>query len=132
MKNWMLYTAWGVLYVLCVGLGKISDPQGFGRFLMILTSLLFFVPGALLLYRGKTQEDRKTVKTVRLTAIASLSLTLILLVANFLAVGAPEQTGLALNDILILVSAPMVCGQNWLVSLFLWACLLFASLGKKK
>ena len=71
-------------------------------------------------------------KTVRLTAIASLSLTLILLVANFLAVGAPEQTGLALNDILILVSAPMVCGQNWLVSLFLWACLLFASFIKNK
>jgi len=63
-------------------------------------------------------------------AIASLSLTLGLLVANMFTVLLSEQTGKLLHEILALVSAPMLCGQYWSISLFLWACLLFGTLIK--
>jgi hypothetical protein len=32
--------------------------------------------------------------------------------------------GNLLHILLIIVSAPMVCGQYWVLSLFLWACLM--------
>jgi len=36
-----------------------------------------------------------------------------------------------LHIMLVIVSSPMVCSGNWALSLFLWACLLVASLRKK-
>ena len=67
---------------------------------------------------------------VRLVSIASLSLTLIFIIVNVLSVRASAAAGKALYDILQLVSAPMLCGQYWALSLFLWACLLMASFTK--
>ena len=32
-----------------------------------------------------------------------------------------------LHILLIIVSTPMVCGQYWVLGLFGWACLLFAT-----
>jgi len=72
------------------------------------------------------------VLTVRILAILSLSLSLIALVANFLSILGTEALGNALYVVLVLVSVPMVCGQYWVMSLFLWACLLMASFIRKK
>ena len=51
-------------------------------------------------------------------------LSLVPIVLNFLTVGAGNDWGLAMYWLLILVSAPMVCGQIWALSLFGWACVM--------
>ena len=57
-----------------------------------------------------------------------LALTLALILANFMSLMAPEALGNMLYILLTIVSAPMVCGQYWVLSLFLWACLMISSL----
>ena len=81
----------------------------------------------MLLSEGKKKQDKKILLRLRLVCIASLCLTLIFIVANFLSVGGSAATGQVLYDILMLVSAPMFCAQYWVLGPFLWACLLFAS-----
>lgn len=132
MKEKILYAVWASLYILCVGLGTVRDVDGFGKWVLILTALLFFVPGAMLVYEGIRQQNKKMLLRLRLVCISSLSLTLIFIVANLLSVGASAAAGKVLYDILMLVSAPMFCGQYWELSLFLWACLLFASFTKPR
>ena len=132
MKKPLIYLFWGFLYALCVGLGTVNNPEGFGKVLLVLTSVIFFLPPAYLLYDGIQSGNRKQVKTVRICSIVSLSLTLVLLVVNFLSVNAGAAVGRGVYELLILVSAPMICSQYWVLSLFLWACLLWASFTKKR
>lgn len=131
MKKPILYALWAVMYILCVALGLIREPVGFGKAALVCAALLFFLPGAILLYDGIRDGDRKTVLLVRILAIVSLSLTLIALAANVCSIGASTAVGDALYEVLDLVSAPMLCGQYWMLSLFLWACLLTGSFMKK-
>lgn len=128
MKRKNLYIAWAVLYVICAALGFIHEPEGVLAGVMVTLSLLFFLPPAILLYRAIPREQWGTVRVVRNLSIASLALTLVMLVLNFLSLGASDAAGYVLYGLLILVSSPMVCAQAWVVSLFLWACLLMVSL----
>lgn len=132
MKKTVLYILWGCLYALCVGLGTVEDPEGLGKVLLVLTSLIFFLPPAVLLYTAKKQGEKKTLLVLRVISILSLSMTLTLLVLNFLSVGASAKIGQRLYELLNLVSAPMLCSQYWVLSLFLWACLLWTSIGMRK
>ena len=129
----ILYAAWLCLYILCVGLGTVEKIAGIGKVFFVLTSLIFFLPGACLLIMGIREKDRKTVLTVRIIAICSLALTVIVFCAN-VAAAAVGTVSYFLNDLLNVVSAPMLCSQYWVLSLFGWACLLFwaQSLLKKK
>ena len=86
-------------------------------------SVCFFLPGAMLL----RDADRQTAALIRNLAAASLGLTLLALVANFLSFGASDAVGDALYAVLVILSSPMVCSGYWLLSLFLWACLLIVS-----
>ena len=126
------YCVWLCLYILCVGLGTVEDAEGLGKALFVLTSLIFFLPGAYLLYLGKKEGNRKICLRVRITAICSLALTVIVFCANVIAVSADASVGRTLYDLLNLVSAPMFCAQYWILSIFLWACLFSASFQKTK
>lgn len=128
MKEKILYAVWGCFYILCVGLGFIHQPEGLGKALLVLTSLLFFVPGVLLLHDGITTQDRGRLFRLRLVCITSLTLTFAALIASFFTVRAGAAVGSLVHEILALVSAPMLCSQYWALSLFLWACLLMASI----
>ena len=132
LKVTVSYCVWLCLYILCVGLGTIEEVAGIGKVLFILTSLIFFLPGAYILYLGKQEKNRKILRGVRICAICSLALTMIVFCANVMAVGAGASVGNNLYQVLNLVSAPMFCAQYWIVSIFLWACLLSASLMKTK
>lgn len=121
MGRKVLFALWGGLYILCAALAFIPEPAGFLKGMMTGLTVFFFVPGFLLLRRG-----RRTAMLVRNLAAASLGMTVLLLVANFLSLGAGKAVGDALYAVLVIVSSPMVCGGNWLLSLFLWACLLVA------
>lgn len=131
-KNKKLSIAWAVLYGFCAAFGFIPTPDGVLMALMVTLSLAFFVPPAMLLYRAVPREDWQTIRRIRNLSILSLGSTMTMLILNFLSVGASAAVGNVLYWLLILVSAPMVCGQFWAVSLFLWACLLMVSLSALK
>ena len=126
------YCVWLCLYSLCVGLGTVEEVAGIGKVLFIFTGLIFFLPGIYLLHLGKQEKNKKMVLRVRIVAICSLALTMIVFCANVIAVSADASVGRNLYEMLNLVSAPMFCVQYWIISIFLWACLLSASFMKKE
>ena len=118
MKENITYGLWAFFYILCVVLGFAGKTA-------TVLALLFFVPGVLLLYWGCRKQ-------VRLIAAISLGLTFLALIANFASIGLSEGMGNFLYGVLVLVSSPMVCSGYWVLSLFLWACLIMGSFLKKK
>ena len=124
MKPKILFALWAFLFILCAGLGFIPEPEGPLRILCTASSVLSFLPPALLLYDG--QKD--TVRLIRNLSALSLGLTVVLLILNFLTAFGSEVLGQVLYYTLIIVSSPMICSGHWALSLFLWACLLMASL----
>ena len=125
MNKW-LYFSWGILYALSAVLGLVQDPSEIQKLLMLIFSLTFFVPGFLLLYNAIQSGNRKGVLTVRLISLASLVLTTGGLVAMLLSAGMGSEVATDVTYyVLAVVSVPMLCSQIWVVSLFLWACLLF-------
>ena len=134
MSNKTLYYIWGGMFILCGLLGFIPEPEGLVKALMVLSSIVFFVPGGMLLYVGKQEGDLRTIGIVRNLSAISLGVTLFLLVLNFLSGNASAAMGDFLYGLLVMLAAPMVCSQYWFLSLFLWACLLMTaiSFGKKK
>ena len=120
-------TVWAGLFILCAGLGFIPEPQGFLKFLLMALSLGFFLPPAFLLRHAHGRGEKHTIETVRNLAFASLVLTFVLILANFMTLMASEAVGTMLHILLTIVSAPMICSQYWVVSLFLWACLMIVA-----
>ena len=132
--KWNELTAYGIwlcFYVLCVGLGTLEDVKGMAKVFFVLTSLIFFLPGVYLLYLGNREKNRKICLRVRVVAIVSLVLTVVVFSGNVIAVSSSAAAGRVLYDLLNLVSAPMFCSQYWILSIFLWACLLSASFMKR-
>ena len=121
-KNY-LYMTWGVLYIVTAALGFIPEVDGPAAAGMTLLSIVFFVPGFILLYRG----EKKPVLTL---SVISLALTVLCLVLNVWSVGMSADMGDFLYWVLALVSAPMFCSRFWVLSLFGWACLLMGSIMK--
>ncbi len=128
MKKSLLFTAWGGFYIVCAGLGFIPEPAGGLRFLLSFLSLMFFLPGAALVWCAIREKDRKVLLLVRNFSALSLALTLALLALTFLTALSMPSVSTVLSYMLIIVSSPMMCSGYWALSLFLWACLLMASL----
>ena len=126
-----LTLAWGILYVICTIFGFINTQNGLLQAIFALFSLGFFLPGGILLYEAVEEKDRKTVLYIRRISIASLSLTVLTLIGNVLTLPAAEAVGDRMYGLLVVVSTPMISSQMWVISLFLWACLLMGSFFKK-
>ena len=126
MNKKMLFTLWGVLFILCAGLGFIPAPTGAVKGLMTALSVLFFLPPVLLLWKA----DRETSLLIRNLSMLSLGVTLVTLILNFVMAVSSEFLGNVLHYVLVIVSAPMICSGYWVLSLFLWASLLMVSLKK--
>lgn len=122
MSKKMLYSLWGALFVLCAVLGLLPDAGIWG----IAAALAFFLPPAMLLYRG----DRETRRLIRNLSALSLGMTALALVVSMLTAAGSEALGNSLHYVLGIVSVPMFAARYWVLSLFLWACLLVAA-GKK-
>ena len=127
-KTTVLYIVWAVLYCACVGFGFVSEPTQGEQIFLVALAMGFFVPPFLLAMEAKKEENRKTMLVLRLISGGVLLLTVILLVLNFLSVYFSSYMGLVLHVMLVMFTAPMVCGQYWFLSLFLWACLLMITL----
>lgn len=127
MKEKVLYVFWLCFYILCVGLGTVTQRSAGLTIAFTVLSLLFFLPGILLLWEGIQAGNVKMLRRVRFVSGVSLVLTVSLIVLNILTVTAGDTVGQAMNDLLILVSAPMFCCYWRGLSLFLWACLFVSS-----
>ena len=128
MKKEYLFALWGGLFTLCAVLGFIPAPGKALQILMTLLAIGFFVPGGLLLWFSAKTGDRNTAFLIRNLSAASLILTAILIIANLFSALGSALLGNILYNILIVVSSPMVCSGYWALSLFLWACLMTASM----
>ena len=122
MKNKTLWILWGCLWGLTALLGFIPSPAGIGKAMLILLALGFFVPPVLLLYRG----DRKTAGILRTLSLVWLGITVVLLVLNLLSIRSTRIVGDMLYCLLVVLTAPMVCGQYWGIGLIGWAALLWS------
>ena len=118
------YTLWAGMFVLTAGLGLIPEPTGFTKICLVILSIGFFVPPACLLKAAEKRNARMHMQIVRNLAFTSLVLTIVLVIANFLSLRASVLVGNVLYILLCVVTAPMVCSQYWVLSLFGWACLM--------
>ena len=130
MKQKSLYSAWGVLYILCGALGFLTQRNTAVNIIFTVTSVLFFLPGVLILVDAYKQKDKKALLRLRLVSLGSLVLTLALLAASFASAQGSIKLGNVLHYILAVVSVPMLCSSIWVLPLFLWACLFMASFPK--
>lgn len=128
MKNSVLYALWGGLFVVCAGLGFIPEPAGLVRGLLTAVSVLFFLPPAALLWRAIKNGDSVTTRVVRNLSMASLGMTVLLLLVSILTAAGSARLGDFLHGVLTVVSTPMICSGQWALTLFLWACLLITAL----
>ncbi len=128
MNQKKLYIAWGVLFVLCAGFGFIQGAEGLLKAIMVLLAAAFFVVPGILVWKG----DRQDVQMVRNLSIASLVLTLVALLINFVSVQSSQAAGDVMYGILVIVSSPMICSQYWAVSMFCWAFLMIWAIKKLK
>ncbi len=126
-KNKILYCIWAGLFLLCAGLGMITQRNTVGILLLTFLSVLFFLPAILLLYDGLTSGDKRLLLQIRIISLSSLCLTLLLIIGNTLAIFASEGVGKFLNALYIIVSTPMCCCYWQGVSIFLWACVFVSS-----
>jgi riboflavin transporter FmnP len=129
----LLYMAWGVLFVLTAVLGfffpDVSDPAG--RAALTVLSVLFFLPPWLILRKSRKEGKRFHSWLIGFLSMASIVLTLVLLVLNLMSPLWEERVGIALNAALVIVSAPMVCSNFYALPLFLWGVLLVAAFKRK-
>ena len=132
MKKKSLFALWGGLFLVCGGLGFVPEPAGVVRGLLTVLSILFFLPPAVLVYQGRKDGDGHLLALIRNLSALSLGLTALLLILNFLTAFRSEVLGNILHAVLVVVSSPMICSGYWVLSLFLWACLLTASLSVRK
>lgn len=130
MSYTALYSIWGVLFALTAAAGFVPFSEGAVGCIMKILAVMFFVPGWLILFKAKREEDRRHRAIVRNLCLASLISTLLLLVLNLLSAGWPEAVGNGLHAALTVISAPMVCGNAYILSLFLWGCLLMGAISK--
>lgn len=128
MRHKPLLLLWAILFGLCATLGFLPEPEGALKGVLTAASIAHFLPPLATLYLAKQEKDIQTIRLIRNLSFLSLVLTMALLIANFLSAGAGEILGNLLYYMLIIVSSPMICSGIWALSLFLWACLLMASL----
>ena len=130
-KKIILWSIWGILYIICVPFGYIAEPTTVQSVGLLLLGLIFFIPGGILLFDALRQKDQKSLLQLRWVSGLSLGLTLIFLVANVFSALASDSVGETLYGFLALVSVPMLCCRQWALSLLLWAMLFFATIVKR-
>lgn len=129
----MLYVAWAVLFVLTAVLGFIfPQAEGVGeKIALLVTAAVFFLPPWLILRKARAEGGRIHCRFIGFLALASIVLTAVLLVLNLMSPLWNEKIGIALNAALVIVSAPMVCSNFYVLPLFLWGTLIAEAFFRK-
>ena len=123
-KKTVVYAVWAVWYLICLFLNFGKSPVGWEMAPFVLVGLLFFVPPFYLLYISK--KDAGTIKLVRTVSIVSLAVFVGLYALNIMSANWSVTAGRVLYYLLVVFSAPILCGQFFVVGIYLWGCLLWA------
>ena len=86
MKKQVLFGLWAGLFIVCAGLGFIPEPEDGVRTALTLSAIFAFVPPAVLIWQACKSGDKNTLSLIRSLSAASLGLTSLLLILNFLSV----------------------------------------------
>ena len=132
MKTKILYAAWASMFILCAALGSIQQPTQAEKVVLTCFAVAFFIPGAILLFDALKEQKRRDLLAIRWISLGSLVVTFVLILANFSSATASAAVGNFLHGLLLVLSAPMFCSQHWVLSLFLWSCLLMATFIRRK
>ena len=119
-----LYFIWGGLFLLCAVAGFVPAKHEAFTWIRIALAVVFFIPPATLLYRAHKKAEKGTLRLIAILSGCSLVLSTVLLVLNILTVGESAAVGNAMYYLLTVISVPMICMDNWALSLFAWALLL--------
>ena len=131
----ILKAIWAGLFLLCSVLGFLPEQSGANRVLLVIFAVAFFAPPARLIWVSYREKDLGQLRLVRNLSLLSLGGTMVLILCNLLSVLGSENLGDGLYYLLAFWSTPMFCGHYWVLSLLLWALLLWGSifaLGKCK
>ena len=131
-KKNIFYIIWALLYVLCVIFSFVVDPITEEKTFLALLSICFFIPPYWLFFLAKKENDRKTLRILRLISMSVIILTPILLILNILSVNYTSTFGLVVYILLVLFSTPLATCSIWFWALFLWAVLMILTLQKKR
>ena len=132
MNRFTLSLLWGMLFILCAGLGFIPERTGALDVLLTLCAVGFFVPPALLLRQAAVRGEKSWIALIRNLSALSLGLTLAVMLLSIVTAASGDTLGIFLHVVLVIVSTPMFCAGRWVLSLFLWACLMFATFPEKR
>lgn len=119
-----LYFIWGGLFLLCAVAGFVPAKHEAFTWIRIALAVGFFIPPAALLYRAHKKAEKGTLRLIAILSSCSLVLSTMLLVLNILTVGESASVGNIMYYLLTAISVPMICMDNWALSLFCWALLL--------
>ena len=123
MKLKSVWLSWLYLFILSAVLGFIP-AAGFLKAVFVMVAVGFFVPGFILLTKADHRDDQKTIRLVRNIAIFALILATVLIMLNMLSATMTKAWGDVFYGMLVIFSAPLICGQYWVLTLFGWACLM--------
>ena len=129
----MLYIAWAILFALTAVLGFLF-PEAEGapaRIALLVTAAVFFLPPGLILRKSRKEGKRFHGWLVGFLSMASIVLTVVLLVLNLMSPLWGERVGIGLNAALVIVSAPMVCSNFYALPIFFWGVLLASAFQRK-
>ena len=125
------YLLWAALFGVTAYMGFLPTPEkGMQEVVFMVMAGIVFMPPWMVLIRANKEDNTKHKHIVRNLCIASISGTTVLMALNVMSAGWSEQVGNALHAALVIVSNPMICGQNYLLSLMMWGILLMASVSK--
>ena len=128
MKKSVVYTLWGILYAICVGLSFSAATDSVGKALFMLTGIVFFLPPFYLLWQANKKGDKQTIRFLRILSICVLVLAMALICLNFASVKWSVQAGLVVYVLFVMFAVPLACCQSWALGLFLWACVFMVTL----
>jgi hypothetical protein len=132
MKMKSIWLSWLYMFILCAVLGFIPEPTGFFKFLFVVAAVAFFVPGFVLLTKADHRDELKTIRIVRNLSMGALALSVAMILLNFVSVLLSKDWGTVLYYMMVVLASPLVCGQYWVLTLFLWACLMFYAISLLK
>ena len=123
----LLYALWIVMFAVTAWLGFVpAGDETTANVYRILTGL-FFLPPWMIMLKARNEGVMKHCQVVKYLCLASLGTTVVLMALNVLSINWSEAMGTALNAALTIVSAPMMCGQGYFLSLFMWGTLLMGA-----
>ena len=123
MKTRKYWLSWLYLYILCAVLAFLPEPEGFLRWLLLILTAVFFVPGFVLVYQADVRDRTEVVKLVKRVSIIALSVNVFMICVNIASPLLSDLWGTVLHYILITLCSPIGTGSPAL-TLFGWACLM--------